>query len=139
MWFDPSMSQAYAEGIVPALSDAGYIPVRIDQKEHNNKIDDEIIAEIRQARFVVADFTCGIIGEGPARAAVARGSVYYEAGFAQGIGTPVIWTVREDCIDKVHFDARQYAHILWKDPADLRAQLNKRILALFGQFLANGA
>ena len=32
-------------------------PVRIDQKERLNKIDDEIIAEIRRSRFLVADFT----------------------------------------------------------------------------------
>ena len=46
--------------------------MRIDRHEHVNKIDDEIIAEIRRARFVVADFTHGDTG--------GRGSVYYEAG-----------------------------------------------------------
>lgn len=57
MWFNESMKEPFEKGIDPAIRDAGYDPLRIDQKEHNNKIDDEIIAEIRRSRFVVADFT----------------------------------------------------------------------------------
>ena len=57
MWFDLSMDEAYQNGIQPAIEDAGYEAVRIDRKDHNNKIDDEIIAEIRRSRFLVADFT----------------------------------------------------------------------------------
>ena len=57
MWFDDTMKDAYDQGISPAIEDAGYRAVRIDQKDHNNKIDDEIIAEIRRSRFLVADFT----------------------------------------------------------------------------------
>ncbi len=59
MWFDDSMQQARDEGILPAIRDTGYDPVGIDQKEHLNKIDDEIIVEIKRSRFVVADFTHG--------------------------------------------------------------------------------
>ena len=90
-------------------------PVRIDQQEHNNKIDDEIIAEIRRSRFVVADFTQGEKG--------ARGGVYYEAGFAQGLGIEVIFTCRKDVLDNndIHFDTRQYNHIGWETPEELRA------------------
>lgn len=129
MWFDPSLTEAYDNGIAEAIRDAGFAPFRIDRKEHNNKIDDEIVAEIRRSRFVVADFTCGLIGEDEKQQAVARGGVYYEAGFAQGLGTPVIWTVRSDCIDHVHFDTRQFAHIVWDTPEDLRKKLLNRIRA----------
>ena len=51
MWFDESMDGVYENGIAPAVRRAGYDPLRIDQKEHVNKIDDEIIAEIRRSRF----------------------------------------------------------------------------------------
>lgn len=74
MWFSDETTDAYAKGIAPALSDTGYRAMRIDKKEHNNRIDDEIIAEIRRSRFVIADFTCE--PEKP------RGGVYFEAGFA---------------------------------------------------------
>ena len=88
MWFDDSMTEAYEKGIQPAIEDAGYKAMRIDQKEHANKIDDEIIAEIRRSRFIVADFSHG--GDG------ARGGVYYEAGFAHGLNIPVIFTCHKD-------------------------------------------
>ena len=103
MWFDPSMDEAYEKGIQPAIEDAGYKPVRIDRKDHNNKIDDEIIAEIRRSRFLVADFTQG--------APSARGGGYYEAGFTHGLNIPVIFTCRRDMIKEVHFDTQQYNHI----------------------------
>jgi hypothetical protein len=124
MWFNEATNDAYVKGIVPALIDAGYKPVRIDKKEHLNKVDDEIIAEIRRSRFLVADFTCD-----PGK---VRGGVYYEAGFAQGLGIPVIWTCRDVSMKDLHFDTRQYAHIVWKDSDDLYMQLKSRIGAAIG-------
>lgn len=132
MWFDAQLDEAFLRGFVPAIESIGYRPMRIDKKEHLNKIDDEIIAEIRRSRFLVADFTSEVLTDRERAVAVARGGVYYEAGFAQGLGIPVIWTVRQDCIDHVHFDTRQYAHIVWKDPSDLAAKLSARIGAVIG-------
>ena len=124
MWFSDLMSEAYANGIEPALIGAGYKPVRIDKKEHNNKIDDEIIAEIRRSRFLIADFTC--------EPKNVRGGVYYEAGFALGLGIPVIWTCKDTSLADLHFDTRQYSHIVWETPADLLVQLKNRIGATIG-------
>jgi hypothetical protein len=39
--------------------------------------------------------------------------VYFEAGLAQGLGIPVIWTCREGDMDHLHFDIRQYNCIAW--------------------------
>src|SRR5713101_2205924 len=117
MWFDGSLDKAYCEGIVKAIREAGYEPTRVDLKEHNEKICDTIIAEIRKSRFVVADFT----GE--------RGGVYYEASYAMGMGIPVIWTCNEKDKNKLHFDTRQYNHIIWTDEADLYEKLRRRIQA----------
>ena len=132
MWFDESVNEAYGKGIEPAIRDAGYRPLRIDKKQHNNKIDDEIIAEIRRSRFVVCDFTCKLVDCDGERTAIPRGGVYYEAGFAQGLGIPVIWTCREDHIEHVHLDTRQFNHIDWKTPEDLRERLRNRIAAVIG-------
>lgn len=120
MWFDPSMDEVWETGFNPAISDAGYRAVRIDQKEHLNKIDDEIIAEIRRSRFLVADFTG------------ARGGVYYEAGFAHGLNIPVVFTCRQDAMDDLHFDTRQYSHLVWETPQELRVALAKRVSAVLG-------
>lgn len=121
MWFNPEVATLWTSVIAPATRLAGYEPLRIDGKQHNGKIDDEIMASIRASRFVVADFTGN------------RGGVYYEAGFAHGLGLPVIFMCREG--DELHFDIRQYNCIFWKPDALEEAQqrLKNRILATLGQ------
>lgn len=132
MWFDPTLEQAFDDAIAPAIEAAGYRAFRVDRKEHVNKIDDEIIAEIRRSRFIVADVTCGVVDAGDQKIGVARGGVYYEAGFAHGLGMPVIWTCREDCMSYVHFDTRQFAHIVWQTADDLKLKLYNRIGHVIG-------
>ena len=136
MWFNPSMDKVYENGIKPAIEDAGYSPLRIDREDFVGKVDDKIIAEIKRSRFIVADFThkkadiregkCFESEEGH-RALGARGGVYYEAGYAEGLGLTVIPTCRRDMIAEVHFDTRQLNHIVWDNPEDLREQLENRI------------
>lgn len=125
MWFDEEMKAAYVEGIRPVLEQCGYtVPFRVDddehdltfgQKGHEPRIDDRVFAGILRAKFVVADAT----GSRPA--------VYYEAGFAEGHGIPVIWTCRDDQVQHLCFDKRQTAHLVWKDPAELAQKLKARI------------
>lgn len=123
MWFSPEVKPLWTGAIKPAINAAGYNAIRIDGVEHNNKIDDEILANIRASRFVVADFT----GE--------RGGVYFEAGFALGLGIPVIWTVRADQLEKIHFDNRQYNFLKWEpdDLSDFARRLQLRIEATIGR------
>jgi nucleoside 2-deoxyribosyltransferase len=122
MWFSPETTPAYQDAIEPAVRDAGYDAVRIDRLEHVNRIDDEILAQIRLCKFIISDFT--------SETDKPRGGVYFEAGFALGLGKPVIWTAKEGTV--VHFDTRQYNHIFWKDEAELRERLHNRIIALLG-------
>jgi nucleoside 2-deoxyribosyltransferase len=123
MWFADEMTPVWEQSFNPAITDAGYKAQRIDKEEHNNKIDDEILASIRAAKFVVADFT------------KQRGGVYYEAGFAQGLGKPIIWTIRQDDLKDIHFDTRQFNHIPWEFSAltDFKLALQRRIEASFGR------
>ena len=124
MWFDESMDRACSEGTRPAIEDAGYEPVRINQRDHLNMIDDQIITEIRRSQFLVADFTHGEGG--------ARGGVYYDAGFAHGPDLSVLFTCRTDALNKAHFDTRQYPHIVWHSRDELRDRLSRRISAILG-------
>jgi hypothetical protein len=118
MWFDATLDSAWRDGLKAGIERSRYFrALRVDAVQHNEKIDDRIVAEIRRSGLVVADFT----GQRP--------GVYYEAGFARGLGISVISTCREDETDKLHFDTRQYNHIVWKAPADLAAQLHDRISA----------
>ena len=125
MWFDDETNDVFDRGIQPAVEDAGYTAMRIDRKEHINRIDEEIVAEIRRSRFLIADYTQGETG--------ARGGVYWEDGFASGLGLQVIRTCRKDCMDEIAFDTRQYNHIVWETPEGLREALKHRILAVIGE------
>ena len=128
MWFGKDMDAVYDEAIAPAVRAAGYEPVRVDRVDHLGKIDDEIIAQIRRARFVVADFTAADL-EKP------RGGVYYEAGFAYGLGREVIYTCRADFVEALHFDTRQFNHLVWEadNLPDFRRDLQNRIERAIGQ------
>ena len=122
MWLDCSMNDVYHHAIKPAIVSAGYDALRINETDSLEPITDQIIAQIRRSRFLVADFTHGCNG--------ARGSVYYEAGFAHGLNIPVIFTARDDT--KPHFDTATYPHIFW-NPDELPAfqdKLRDRILAI---------
>jgi hypothetical protein len=123
MWFADELKPLWTQGIEPAIKAAGYDPKRIDQHEHVNRIDDEIVAMIRRSRFVVADFT----GH--------RGGVYFEAGYALALGLRVIWLCREDALADVHFDTRQYNFLVWKagQYADIAKRLQNRIEATLGR------
>jgi hypothetical protein len=118
MWFADSMNEVFELGISRAVTDCGLpAPIRIDRKEHNNQITDEIMAEIRDAEFVIADFSGN------------RGGVYYEAGFARGLGRPVVHCCRDSDFDDRHFDTKLINHIKWSDANDLRQKLANRIKA----------
>jgi hypothetical protein len=119
MSFKPEMDPAYENGIRPAVDDCGISVIRIDRIEHSENINDKMLAEIMRAQFAVADFTHHPAG------------VYFEAGFAFGLGRLVIWTCRRsDFAEKVHFDTRPFNYILWDDENELRTRLTNRIRAL---------
>lgn len=126
MWFGgedqkAKLDDAYQRGIVPAVERAGYRATRVDLVEHNEWIMDEVLAGIRLAHFVVADFT----GH--------RNGVYFEAGFARGLGIPVIHTCEETELGKAHFDTQQLNHVLWTTPEELCKRLYHRIMNTIGR------
>jgi nucleoside 2-deoxyribosyltransferase len=86
------MKNAWDQGFEPALKSTGYDPVRVDLEEFNGKIDDFIVAQIRRSELMVADFT----GQ--------RGGVYFEAGFAKGLGIEVIFTCKNADIPNLHLN-----------------------------------
>lgn len=117
MWFDESLKPVYHDGFEPALKQTGYSAIRLDLEEDNEKICDRVLSQIRKSGLLVADVT----GQRP--------SVLFEAGFALGLGIPVIWTCRSGDEPALPFDTRQYNHIFWNDAEDLREKLALRIEA----------
>lgn len=116
MWFDPSMEDVYQCGIYKPLKDIGFNPIRVDKIEHNDRIDHVIFDLIRRSRFVVADFTGN------------RAGVYYESGFASGLGLPVIHTCRRDSFKERHFDVLTINTIVYDTAEALASDLRRRVV-----------
>lgn len=116
MWFDASMEEVYQCGIYKPLKDIGFNPVRVDKIEHNDRIDQIIFDLIRRSRFVVADFTGN------------RAGVYYESGFASGLGLPVIHTCRRDSFVERHFDVHTINTIVYDTIENLATDLRRRVV-----------
>lgn len=107
--------------ICDAIKEAGYEPILMHQKEHNEWIVPEIIYEIKQSLFVVADFT----GH--------KNGVYYEAGFSKALDKVVVMTCRKDSFVNVNFDTSQINHIVWENEDDLYEKLFNRIVKTIGR------
>jgi hypothetical protein len=90
MWFHDT-TKKYRNAVVNTVKYCGYKPVILDQEEYNGFIMEQVISQIKQAKFVVADFTCKpeLVENGKVKAGV-RGGVYWEAGMAYGLNKPVI-------------------------------------------------
>ena len=118
--FTKEMQNIVDNDLKNIIEDMGFNCIRVSTSTTNTDvhINDEIIGKIKSSKIVIADFS----GQ--------RNSVYFEAGFAMGLGIPVIWTCKKDEVDKLSFDTRQYPHILWENEIDLAQQIKKRIKAI---------
>ena len=109
MWMHDSMEEV-KRSIKTAVENAGYEPLRIDDINHDEKIDDRILSEIEKSKFIVCDITSSNEDK-------PRASVFFEAGYAKGKGIPVIWscdkTMKE--MQENAFDTRQYAFLFWDE------------------------
>jgi len=98
----------FKETFSPVCYELGYEPIRIDQKEPVRTITNEILDMINDSMAVIADLT------------YARQSVYFEAGYAHGLGVPLLLTCRRDHwrgvedATKIHFDLEQYKISFWE-------------------------
>jgi len=105
---------------------------RADEVKTNEDIDDKIIRLIRECDLCIADLTC------------ARPSVYYEAGWVEGLGKPVIYVARGDHLvpsaddlhgnRRVHFDLQMKDIVPWSPRSrtfsTFRRELEPRINAV---------
>lgn len=104
-----------------AISQAGYVPYKMDEIEHNNQIVPEMFFEISRSKLLVIDVTIPNLG------------AYYEAGYAQALGKEVIVCCEKSKADKVHFDISQKNMIMWDDCDELVKKLTRRIEATIGK------
>jgi hypothetical protein len=87
----------------------GFEAVRTDKVYSLEKILPRILNGIRHSAFVIADVT------------ETSPNVFYEIGFAEGLGRPVIATAREGT--KLPFDIVDTPVTFWNDLKDLKSKL----------------
>ena len=123
---ETDLDSMFEDHFKPAAHEAGFALRRADgPHQPAGSIDNSMRVDIRTSRFVVCDLTHANCG------------CYWEAGFAEGIGRPVIFTCRADVLEseehkeRPHFDTRNQLIIPWSldDPAPARNRLKNAIRA----------
>lgn len=110
---------AIREAIRESVEYTKYEVILIDEKHINSDvtINDAIISEIRKSKFMIADFTENKHG------------VYFESGFANGLGKKVIYTCQKDDMEDIHFDTNHYSYIVYENVEELKTRLINKIEA----------
>lgn len=104
------------DSIKESATQCGIEAERVDEVHSNERITDRILESIRKAEFVIIDLT------------YSRPNVFYEAGYAQGIGKIPIYIAKEGT--KLEFDLKDYPVIFFKNMKQLKDNLKKRLRGL---------
>jgi guanylate kinase len=112
MAFDPAMDEIYeafqnAGRLVPGVS------LRVQRVDDSDKLDyritDEILQSISRAELIVCDLS------------YERPNVYYELGYARGLGKTVISCAKKGTT--LHFDIKDFNTILYDGPLEIQRRL----------------
>ena len=119
LYGDPLLDKIFAQCFKPAVARTGFELFRLDEQPQAGLIDDRLRLEIRRSRFLVADLTRGSNG------------AYWEAGYAEGLGKPVIYTCERSEFQKrgTHFDTNHLHTVIWEE-SDLKTAGNRLALTI---------
>ena len=111
---DPVLDAIVNDHFRPAVADTGFVLRRLDDEQPAGLIDDRLRLEIQSSHFLIVDLTHSNHG------------AYWEAGYAEGLGKPVIYTCEEAAFKKTpsHFDTNHHLHVLW-NASDIGPALTK--------------
>jgi hypothetical protein len=100
---NPELDRVVDVCFKPAVEKTGFKLERLNDNPEAGSITNRMRLEILRSRFAVVDLT----GNNP--------GAYWEAGYAEGLGKPVIYTCERLFFDKTktHFDVAQQQHVLW--------------------------
>jgi hypothetical protein len=103
---DADLNDMFVSVFQPAVAQTGFRLERLIDRPKAGLIDNRLRVEILSSRFLVADLTHGNAG------------AYWEAGYAEGLGKPVIYMCEESVFndkDKgTHFDTNHHHTVLWR-------------------------
>ena len=100
---DATLDIIYGSYFKPAVEKAGFNLFKLDDKPKAGLIDNRIRVEIRTSSFLISDLTHDNPG------------AYWEAGFAEGLGKPVIYTCEKGKFlrERTHFDTNHNMTVVW--------------------------
>jgi hypothetical protein len=100
---DTELTRMVDDCFKPAVLRAGFELRTIAENQPAGLIDDQLRVALRRSRFVIADLTH------------RNNGAYWEAGFAEGLGRPVIYTCRDGEWQKKasHFDTNHLVTVIW--------------------------
>ncbi len=100
---DVALDGVVAEVFKIAVQRTGFDLYRLTDNPQAGLIDDRLRVEIRTSRFLIADLTHDNAG------------AYWVAGYAEGLGKPVIYTCEKAKFkeNKTYFDASHHRAIVW--------------------------
>jgi hypothetical protein len=115
MAMDPDNPQLVdvLDAIKEGANKSGITAERVDETQTNEPITDHLLRLIDKAEFVVVDLTS------------SRPNVYYEAGYAQGIGKTPVYVAREGT--DVQFDLAGYPIVFYPNMRGLKEELANRL------------
>ncbi|WP_186248398.1 hypothetical protein [Burkholderia gladioli] len=112
---DPALVDVL-DSIKEASTRCGIVAERIDEAQGNERITDRILESIRRAEFIIVDVTH------------PKPNVFYEAGYAHGIGKLPIYIARQGTA--LQFDLKDYPTIFFQNMKSLKDSLEARLRAL---------
>ena len=110
---DADLDKIVDEVFREAVRQAGFELNRLDDSPRAGLIDDRMRVEIQSSDFLIADLTHDNLG------------AYWEAGYAEGLGKPVVYTCEKTKFEqeKTHFDTNHHLTIIWdKDASNCVAE-----------------
>jgi len=106
----------FLDAVKEAAKRCGVHAERIDEPQSNERITDRILESIQKAEYVIVDLTN------------SRPNVFFEAGYAHGIGKIPIYFAREGT--RLEFDLKDYPVLFFRNLKELKDSIEKRINGL---------
>ena len=103
---NPDLDFLVRDTVKPAIKDGiGYDVVDMRDVARAGVIDNIMRAQIRDSAFVIADLSDDNLG------------AYWEAGYAEGLGKPVVYICEKSKFDEdgTHFDTNHCTTLFWSN------------------------
>jgi hypothetical protein len=122
MQFDPAeYEKLFNDVIVPVCNQLDLEPFRSSQAYYPGIIIADIQRQIRESRVIIAEIT------------PVNPNVYYEVGYADALGKPVILIADGAKLDKLPFDVRAFRTLFYENTIGGKKKIEKTLL----DFLTN--